>query len=233
MNNSRKAIDYYTDAIEACPGMTGDELLQLQANHEESEREKATQRYDRDSERRLARDKKKLSSENDNNDKEDNDKDEMDEDEDDDLAPTEFEPPIHPHGKQLAIYYSNRAACLIALQKYNDAITDCDVATLVSPTYVKAYTRRMTCYEQTDKIENALKDAKKAKELNPTNREIQKHVMRLQKLEDERMEKLKEETMGKLKDLGNSILGNFGMSLDNFNAVKDPNTGSYSISFNK
>ena len=35
----------------------------------------------------------------------------------------------------------------------------------------------------------------------------------------------------KLKDLGNSILGNFGMSVDNFKAVKDPATGSYSISY--
>lgn len=36
---------------------------------------------------------------------------------------------------------------------------------------------------------------------------------------------------GKLKEMGNSILGRFGMSVDNFKAVKDPNTGSYSVSF--
>ena len=36
---------------------------------------------------------------------------------------------------------------------------------------------------------------------------------------------------GKLKDLGNTVLGKFGMSLDNFNAVKDPATGQYSINF--
>jgi hypothetical protein len=42
-----------------------------------------------------------------------------------------------------------------------------------------------------------------------------------------------EEMLGKLKDLGNTILGNFGLSLDNFKAVKDPQTGSYSISFQR
>jgi hypothetical protein len=36
---------------------------------------------------------------------------------------------------------------------------------------------------------------------------------------------------GKLKDLGNTVLGKFGMSLDNFKAEKDPETGSYSINF--
>lgn len=39
--------------------------------------------------------------------------------------------------------------------------------------------------------------------------------------------------VGKLKDMGNTILGKFGMSVDNFKAVKDPNTGSYSISFQR
>lgn len=38
-------------------------------------------------------------------------------------------------------------------------------------------------------------------------------------------------TTGKLKELGNTVLNKFGMSLDNFKAEKDPNTGSYSIKF--
>lgn len=50
---------------------------------------------------------------------------------------------------------------------------------------------------------------------------------------DERNEKLKEEMLGKLKDVGNKILGKFGMSLDNFKMEQDPATGGYSIKFEK
>jgi hypothetical protein len=55
---------------------------------------------------------------------------------------------------------------------------------------------------------------------------------RLEKIHEEKMNKLKDEALGKLKDLGNSILGNFGMSLDNFKMTQDPNTGSWSINMN-
>jgi len=63
-----------------------------------------------------------------------------------------------------------------------------------------------------ERCEDALHDAKKALEIDPSNLQVRQHVARLQKVDDERMEKLKEETMGKLKDLGNSVLGNFEMS---------------------
>jgi hypothetical protein len=52
---------------------------------------------------------------------------------------------------------------------------------------------------------------------------------RLQIQYDDKMAKLKDEALGKLKELGNSILGNFGMSLDNFKMNQDPNTGSWNI----
>jgi len=56
------------------------------------------------------------------------------------------------------------------------------------------------------------------------------HRRRLQVQYDDKMSKMKDEALGKLKDLGNSILGNFGMSLDNFNMKQDPASGQWSIS---
>jgi len=226
------AYDYYADAIEACPGMTGDEIRQLKEDYEMNEREKANKRYLRDTNRRRKPQSSKsdtdVSTKDDGGSKEGQKVENSAEDE---FAPSEFEMPPHEFGKELAVYYSNRAACLLHENRYEDAINDCEIAILLNPKYTKAFIRRMTAYEQTEQTEEALRDAKAALELNPGNGEIHRHVKRLQKIEDERIEKLKEETMGKLKDLGNSILGNFGLSLDNFKAQQDPGTGSYNLSF--
>lgn len=63
------------------------------------------------------------------------------------------------------------------------------------------------------------------------NKYYQFHRTRLEKASAERLEKMKEEAFSKLKDLGNTILGNFGMSLNDFKATQDPQTGSWSIGY--
>ena len=87
--------------------------------------------------------------------------------------------------------------------------------------------------EALGEMHEALEDAKRAKELDPTSREMQQAIPRLEKLSAAKLEEQKEEMLGKLKDLGNSVLGRWGMSPDNFKAEKDPNTGSYNISFSQ
>merc|ERR1712070_399195 len=204
-----EAFDMYTEAIEACPGMTGDELLKEKTKHEEQQHLEAMEAHRRSmSEPAVTKDEKEIP------------KKEL------------YKPPMHVYGDKLATYHSNRAAVGLHLNQYEDAIRDCDIAILLNPSYTKAYMRRSAAYEKTERIEEALQDAKAALKLDPTNSNTIKTVTRLQKLEDERLEELKKETMGKLKDLGNSILGNFGLSLDNFNAVQGPD-GSYSVNFNQ
>lgn len=207
--NYLEAYDMYTNAIEACPGgaLTAKEILKQRDEFREAEREKAFSRQRLDEETRRNRSK----DENADNKEPEKPK-----------PIPEFQLAPQPHADKLAVYYCNRAAALIHLGRYDEAINDCDVSILLQPTYTKAFVRRSSAFEKSDQSEEALRDAKTAVELEPSNATLRKTVARLQKIEDERLEKLKAETLGKLKDLGNSILGNFGLSLDNFQAVQDP-----------
>lgn len=213
-----EAYDYYSSAIEVTPGNpTGNEIrAQYEEWMEVRQKEMRADLQKQEEERRK----------------------EHEAGEEEPQRPKQPEPkfivdPQHPHAKDLSTFYCNRAASLLYLDRNEEARDDCDICLWLNPTYVKAWSRRSTAYEALEDTEAALKDAKEALTLDPSNRTIQVTVKRLEKVEAERMEKLKEETMGKLKDLGNSILGNFGLSLDNFQATQDPNTGSYSINFNQ
>eukprot|EP00249_Psilotum_nudum_P009380 c21897_g1_i1 orf=331-1443(+) len=129
--------------------------------------------------------------------------------------------------------YSNRAICFLQLKKYEAAMTESSKALELNPTYLKALLRRSQAQENLGHLDEAVADMKKVVDLDPDNKQARDAIRRLEPLAAEKREKLKEEMIGKLKDLGNSVLGRFGMSIDNFKAVQDPNTGSYSISFQR
>mmetsp|Transcript_16386 Transcript_16386/g.29987 ORF Transcript_16386/g.29987 Transcript_16386/m.29987 type:complete len:260 (+) Transcript_16386:480-1259(+) len=140
-------------------------------------------------------------------------------------------PDEEEHNKSAAVFLSNRAACLLHLGRLDEVVEDCTEALELSPEYVKPLLRRAQALEQQDDMDGALADYTKLAELEPSNRHAVKERNRLDALVKEKNEKLKDEMMGKLKDLGNTVLGKFGFSLDNFKTVQDPETGSYSISF--
>eukprot|EP00439_Symbiodinium_sp_Y106_P046453 s1280_g5.t3 len=134
--------------------------------------------------------------------------------------------------KGRAVLHCNRAACLQRLGRWDDAVKDCSEAVKLDPTYVKAYARRSTAYEELKKWHDSLEDLKKAIELDPSLRSKEsRRIGMLEQRAQEQFEKDKDEMLSKLKELGNTVLGKFGMSTDNFKMEQDPDTGSYSIKF--
>ncbi|KAJ4803377.1 Tetratricopeptide repeat protein 1 [Rhynchospora pubera] len=129
--------------------------------------------------------------------------------------------------------HANRAICFSKLGKYEETIKECTKALELNPSYLKALLRRAEAHEKLEHYDEAISDMKKIAELDPSNEQASRALRRLEPLAAEKREKMKEEMIGKLKELGNSVLGRFGMSVDNFKAVKDPNTGSYSIQFQR
>jgi tetratricopeptide (TPR) repeat protein len=133
----------------------------------------------------------------------------------------------------MAVFLGNRAAAYFSIEEWSLVVDDCTTALENNANYVKVLHRRLQAYEKLDRVEEALADAKRIQELDPSWPKISATVDRLEKEQAEKMEKLKAETLSKLKDIGNSILGNFGMSLDNFKFKQDPNTGSWTVGMEK
>ena len=52
----------------------------------------------------------------------------------------------------------------------------------------------------------------------------------LETLQKEKFEKMKDEVVGNLKNLGNSVLGYFGMSVDNFKMQQNQD-GTYNMNY--
>ena len=137
------------------------------------------------------------------------------------------------YDKERSILYANRAAAKSKSLDKESAISDCTKALELNPSYVKAYVRRAQLYEEAEKLDEALEDYKKVLTFDPAHTEANYGVRRLPPLIQERNEKLKTEMLGKLKDLGNMVLKPFGLSTNNFELQKDPNSGGYSVKFNQ
>ena len=75
-----------------------------------------------------------------------------------------------------------------------------------------------------------MEDAKKIQELDPSYPDIHRTVRELDRLQKEKFEKMKTEVLTGLKSFGNTILGKFGMSIDNFKLQQNPD-GTYNIQY--
>ena len=128
----------------------------------------------------------------------------------------------HASDNERAVYLANRAAAHLKLGDYKAVVDDTTAALKLKPGYKKALLRRCEARESQQDFAGAAEDAKASGE--PPAR-----IKRLETFAAEKAEKQKQEAMEQLKGLGNSLLSNFGLSLDNFQMEQDPNTGSYNI----
>eukprot|EP00440_Ansanella_granifera_P072472 gb/GFBE01078644.1/.p1 GENE.gb/GFBE01078644.1/~~gb/GFBE01078644.1/.p1 ORF type:complete len:403 (+),score=87.52 gb/GFBE01078644.1/:1-1209(+) len=134
--------------------------------------------------------------------------------------------------KDRAALHCNRAACFQKLARWEDVVTDCSLAIEFDPEYAKAYLRRSNAYEELKRWHDAAEDLKKTIEIEPALRAKEsRRLAMLEQRAQEQFDKDKDDMLAKLKDLGNTVLGKFGMSTDNFKMEQDPNTGSYSLKF--
>ena len=71
------------------------------------------------------------------------------------------------HKKYNSIIYGNRASCFQKLEKYYDALNDCNQSVKINPYYAKGYVKRANTYLKLKNFKAALDDFEKAKKLDP------------------------------------------------------------------
>ncbi|KAJ3480878.1 hypothetical protein NLI96_g8049 [Meripilus lineatus] len=136
--------------------------------------------------------------------------------------------------KARSILNANIGACY---GDHKEAVASCSEALHDDPSYVKALQRRATSNEHLDtwsSLSSAQEDYNTLLTLLPPSSaqtgDIRRSLLQLKPRIEAAQKKETEEMMGKLKDLGNTVLGKFGLSTDNFKF--EPNgQGGYSMNF--
>lgn len=131
----------------------------------------------------------------------------------------------HATANERATYNANLAAAYLALKDDKGVESAATACLTIDADYRKARERRLIARERLSRWRDALEDARHLS-LPPSK------ICALEQRARDADEKAASEAMESLKGLGNSLLSNFGLSLDDFQTQKDP-SGSYSISMKK
>ncbi|KAF8203084.1 hypothetical protein BJ912DRAFT_1028781 [Pholiota molesta] len=137
-----------------------------------------------------------------------------------------------------AVLHANVGACFVKLGDHKEAVQACSQAILDDPAYVKARERRAASNEiigTWTSLTSAQEDYNALLQLHTTpaqQAEVRRKLQLLKPSLEAAQKRETDEMLGKLKGLGNSILGNFGLSTDNFKF--EPNgAGGYSLNFTR
>ncbi|KJA26155.1 hypothetical protein HYPSUDRAFT_199361 [Hypholoma sublateritium FD-334 SS-4] len=135
-----------------------------------------------------------------------------------------------------AVLHANIGACLLKLGDHKEAAQACTEALLDDPAYVKARERRAACNDiigSWTSLTSVQEDYTALLALHPApaaQADLRRKLAALAPRLAAAQKRETDEMLGKLKGLGNSILGNFGLSTDNFKF--EPNgAGGYSLNF--
>ncbi|WFD04784.1 hypothetical protein MVES1_000108 [Malassezia vespertilionis] len=136
--------------------------------------------------------------------------------------------------------FANLAASHLKLEHYEETIKAATEVMHEDPANVKALYRRAVAKERLggwNHLSSALEDYKRLEKLDKEGRvpkasraELYAALRRVPPLLENVSEKEKKEMMGNLKTLGNSFLGYFGLSTDNFQ-MQEQEGGGYSLNF--
>uniref|UniRef100_A0A182IY85 Protein unc-45 homolog B n=1 Tax=Anopheles atroparvus TaxID=41427 RepID=A0A182IY85_ANOAO len=88
--------------------------------------------------------------------------------------------------KDLPVFYKNRAAAYLKLEKYENAHKDCTVSLEHCPNDPKALFRRFQALEAMERFEEAYKDLRTIHTYDPNNKTIKPHLERLHSIVQER-----------------------------------------------
>lgn len=141
--------------------------------------------------------------------------------------------------KARSVLQANIAACYVKLGENENAVKACTEALQDDPHYVRALLRRAQCNEKIGSwsaLSSAKEDYTALLTQLPSSSNQVAEVKRSLRLLEPRIEEAQKREVGevvdKLKDLGNSVLGRFGLSTDNFKF--EPNgQGGYSMNFGR
>ena len=122
-----------------------------------------------------------------------------------------------------SICFGNIGLCYFNLEEFEPALEYCEKALGLNNDYTKVRERKIRILM----IQGRVKDAKEELEKGKVADDLRKEV---EDVAAKEFEKEKTEMLGKLKDLGNTVLGKFGLSLDNFKVQQGEN-GGYNIAY--
>ncbi|KAH8920926.1 hypothetical protein BT69DRAFT_1265063 [Atractiella rhizophila] len=138
------------------------------------------------------------------------------------------------------ILHANKAQGLLKLERYAEAVEECTLSLRDDDTFVKAIHRRAIANSSIgtwSSLVSAQEDYTRLLSLplssgRPSDAQIQAKLQALEPLIDAAKARETKEVVGKLKDLGNDILGRFGLSLDNFVMNQKDSDGGYEVKLN-